>query len=84
MQPAGELKTKPTQHSVKNCAASAFRRIFLFAAAKGLISKDMCEKMAMFCDVDPEAVIQNLTAESIYEVPMLMEEQGLDTVVLKN
>lgn len=40
--------------------------------------------MAMFCDVDPEAVIQNLTAESIYEVPMLMEEQGLDTVVLKN
>ena len=39
--------------------------------------------MAMFCDVDPEAVIQNLTAESIYEVPMLMEEQGLDTVVLK-
>ena len=43
----------------------------------------MCEKMAMFCDVDPEAVIQNLTAESIYEVPMLMEEQGLDTVVLE-
>lgn len=39
--------------------------------------------MAMFCDVDPEAVIQNLTARSIYEVPMLMEEQGLDTIVLR-
>ena len=38
----------------------------------------MCEKMAMFCDVDPEAVIQNLTAASIYQVPMLMEEQGID------
>ena len=39
--------------------------------------------MAMFCDVDPDAVIQNLTARSIYEVPMLMEEQGLDTIVLR-
>lgn len=38
----------------------------------------------MFCDVDPEAVIQNLTAASIYQVPMLMEEQGMDSIVLKN
>lgn len=37
----------------------------------------------MFCDVDPEAVIQNLTAASIYQVPMLMEEQGMDSIVLK-
>ena len=80
---AGELKTKPTQHSVKELRSIGIAPDILVCRSEKPISKDMCEKMAMFCDVDPEAVIQNLTAESIYEVPMLMEEQGLDTVVLK-
>ncbi|PWM76948.1 MAG: CTP synthase [Phascolarctobacterium sp.] len=80
---AGELKTKPTQHSVKELRSIGISPDILVCRSERPISKDMCEKMAMFCDVDPEAVIQNLTAESIYEVPMLMEEQGLDTVVLK-
>lgn len=80
---AGELKTKPTQHSVKELRSIGISPDILVCRSERPISKDMCEKMAMFCDVDPEAVIQNLTAESIYEVPRLMEEQGLDTVVLK-
>lgn len=80
---AGELKTKPTQHSVKELRSIGISPDIIVCRSEKEISKDMCEKMAMFCDVDPEAVIQNLTAKSIYEVPMLMEEQGLDTIVLK-
>lgn len=80
---AGELKTKPTQHSVKELRSIGIFPDIIVCRSEKPISKEMREKMAMFCDVDPEAVIQNLTARSIYEVPMLMEEQGLDTIVLR-
>lgn len=80
---AGELKTKPTQHSVKELRSIGISPDILVCRSEKPISKEMREKMAMFCDVDPDAVIQNLTARSIYEVPMLMEEQGLDTIVLR-
>ena len=80
---AGELKTKPTQHSVKELRSIGISPDIIVCRSEKPISKEMREKMAMFCDVDPEAVIQNLTARSIYEVPMLMEEQGLDTIVGK-
>lgn len=80
---AGELKTKPTQHSVKELRSIGISPDIIVCRSEKPISKEMREKMAMFCDVDPDAVIQNLTARSIYEVPMLMEEQGLDTIVLR-
>ena len=80
---AGELKTKPTQHSVKELRSIGISPDIMVCRSEKPISKEMREKMAMFCDVDPDAVIQNLTARSIYEVPMLMEEQGLDTIVLR-
>ena len=80
---AGELKTKPTQHSVKELRSIGISPDIIVCRSEKPISKEMREKMAMFCDVDPEAVIQNLTARSIYEVPMLMEEQGLDPIVLR-
>ena len=80
---AGELKTKPTQHSVKELRCIGISPDIIVCRSEKPISKEMREKMAMFCDVDPDAVIQNLTARSIYEVPMLMEEQGLDTIVLR-
>ena len=80
---AGELKTKPTQHSVKELRSTGISPDIIVCRSEKPISKEMREKMAMFCDVDPDAVIQNLTARSIYEVPMLMEEQGLDTIVLR-
>lgn len=80
---AGELKTKPTQHSVKELRSIGISPDIIVCRSEKPISKEMREKMAMFCDVDPDAVIQNLTARSIYEVPMLLEEQGLDTIVLR-
>ena len=80
---AGELKTKPTQHSVKELRSIGISPDIIVCRSEKPISKEMREKMAMFCDVDPDAVIQNLTARSIYEVPMLMEEQELDTIVLR-
>lgn len=80
---AGELKTKPTQHSVKELRSIGISPDIIVCRSEKPIYKEMREKMAMFCDVDPDAVIQNLTARSIYEVPMLMEEQGLDTIVLR-
>ncbi len=80
---AGELKTKPTQHSVKELRSIGISPDIIVCRSEKPISKEMREKMAMFCDVDPDAVIQNLTARSIYEVPMLMEDQGLDSIVLR-
>ena len=80
---AGELKTKPTQHSVKELRSIGISPAIIVCRSEKPISKEMREKMAMFCDVDPDAVIQNLTAKSIYQVPMLMEEQGLDSIVLR-
>lgn len=80
---AGELKTKPTQHSVKELRSIGISPDIIVCRSEKPISKEMREKMAMFCDVDPDAVIQNLTAKSIYQVPMLMEEQQLDSIVLR-
>ena len=80
---AGELKTKPTQHSVKELRSIGISPDIIVCRSEKPISKEMREKMGRCCDVYPEAVIQNPTARSIYEVPMLMEEQGLDTIVLR-
>lgn len=80
---AGELKTKPTQHSVKELRALGITPDVLVCRSDREISQEMREKMALFCDVDIDAVFQALTAKSIYQVPMNLEEQGLDRIVLK-
>lgn len=80
---AGELKTKPTQHSVKELRSIGISPDILVCRSERPISEDMIAKLAMFCDVDPDAVIQNVTADSIYQVPMLLEEQHMDDIVLK-
>ncbi len=80
---AGELKTKPTQHSVKELRSIGIQPDIIVCRTEHPISAGMREKMAMFCDVEPEAVIENLTASSIYDVPVLMEQEGLDSIVLK-
>lgn len=80
---AGELKTKPTQHSVKELRSIGIQPDVIVCRTEHPISRSMREKMAMFCDVEPEAVIENITAKSIYDVPVLMEKEGLDTIVLK-
>ncbi|MDD7380078.1 MAG: CTP synthase [Succiniclasticum sp.] len=80
---AGELKTKPTQHSVKELRSIGITPDILVCRSEHPMSEDMIAKLAMFCDVDKEAVIQNLTTKSIYQVPMLLEKQHLDEIVLK-
>ena len=80
---AGELKTKPTQHSVKELRAIGIQPDILVCRTEKTISKDMKEKIAMFCDVQPEAVIENRTASTIYEVPLMMQREGLDKIALQ-
>ena len=79
---AGELKTKPTQHSVKELRAIGIQPDILVCRTEKTISKEMKEKIALFCDVDANAVIENRTAPSIYEVPLMMQQEGLDRIVL--
>jgi len=80
---AGELKTKPTQHSVKMLMQSGVSPNILVCRTEHEISDDIKRKLALFCNVKKEDVIQSIDAETIYDVPNLMLEEGLDEVVLK-
>lgn len=80
---AGELKTKPTQHSVKTLMESGIMADILVCRTEHEISDDIRDKLALFCNVKREAVIQSIDASTIYDVPILMQEEGLDTVTLK-
>ena len=78
-----EIKSKPTQHSVKELQSFGIKPDILVARADDHIEKGMREKIALFCNVRPENVIENLTAKSLYEVPLLLEKQGLAKAVCK-
>lgn len=80
---AGELKTKPTQHSVKTLMESGIKADILVCRTEHQITEDIREKLALFCNVKPEAVIQSIDASTIYDVPIMMQDEGLDTVALK-
>ncbi len=80
---AGELKTKPTQHSVKTLMESGIKADVLVCRTEHELSTDLRRKLALFCNVKPEAVIQSIDADTIYDVPNLMLKEGLDDVVLK-
>ena len=80
---AGELKTKPTQHSVKMLMQSGVSPDILVCRTEHEISDSIKNKLALFCNVRKEDVIQSIDAETIYDVPNFMLEEGLDTVVLK-
>lgn len=79
---AGELKTKPTQHSVKELRGIGITPDIIVCRTEHDISPEMRDKLALFCDIDSNAVIQNKTVASIYEVPLLLQEQNLDSIVL--
>ena len=79
---AGELKTKPTQHSVKTLMESGITADILVCRTEHEISREIKEKLAQFCNVKKEAVIQSIDASTIYGVPLMMQEEGLDTVTL--
>lgn len=80
---AGELKTKPTQHSVKTLMESGVQADVLVCRTEHEIGDGIRIKLARFCNVQKEAVIQSIDASTIYDVPNLMLEEGLDKVVLK-
>lgn len=80
---AGELKTKPTQHSVKELRSLGIQPDIIVCRSEMPLERDIREKIALFCDVEPEAVIPNTDADSIYEVPLLLEAEGLDTLTLE-
>lgn len=80
---AGELKTKPTQHSVKTLMESGIKADILVCRTEHHLNSDIRNKLAAFCNVKPEAVIQSIDASSIYEVPNNMLAEGLDKVALK-
>jgi len=80
---AGELKTKPTQHSVKTLMESGVQADVLVCRTEHELPEDLRSKLALFCNVREEAVIQAIDASTIYDVPNLMLQQGLDKVVLK-
>ncbi len=80
---AGELKTKPTQHSVKTLMESGIQADILVCRTEHELSADLRQKLALFCNVTREAVIQSIDASTIYDVPNLMLEEGLDRVALK-
>ena len=79
---AGELKTKPTQHSVKTLMESGVHADILVCRTEHELSEELKAKLARFCNVKKEAVIQSIDASTIYDVPNLMLEEGLDKVVL--
>ncbi|MDF2757804.1 MAG: synthase [Thermomicrobiales bacterium] len=74
---SGELKTKPTQQSVRELRSMGIQPDIIIARAERPIPDDVKEKIALFCDVDRDAVISMPTADSIYEVPLILEESGL-------
>lgn len=80
---AGELKTKPTQHSVKTLMESGIKADILVCRTEHELSDELRQKLALFCNVRQEAVIQSIDASTIYDVPNLMLEEGLDKVVLR-
>lgn len=80
---AGELKTKPTQHSVRTLMENGIHANVLVTRTERHLPKDVKAKLALFCNVRKENVIESMDADTIYEVPFLLHEQNFDEVVLK-
>ncbi|MEW6624626.1 MAG: CTP synthase [Bacillota bacterium] len=83
LEAAREAKTKPTQHSVKELRSIGIQPDVIVCRSVNPLSKEMEDKIALFCDVSPEAVIQAVDAETIYEVPLMLKQQGLDDIVVE-
>ncbi|GAE81979.1 CTP synthase [Bacteroides reticulotermitis JCM 10512] len=80
---AGELKTKPTQHSVKELQSVGIQPDILVLRTEHPLNDGLRKKVALFCNVDEKAVVQSIDAPTIYEVPILMQAQDLDTTILQ-
>lgn len=82
MAASGELKTKPTQHSVKELLSYGLQPDVLVLRSEHVLSDDIRRKVALFCNVTPEAVVESIDVPTIYEVPLRMHAQNLDGVLL--
>lgn len=80
---SGELKTKPTQHSVRMMQENGLQPDVLVLRTERELNQDIRRKVALFCNVDAKAVLQSIDVPTIYEVPLLMHAQGMDEVVLE-
>ncbi|GGA46077.1 CTP synthase [Kroppenstedtia guangzhouensis] len=80
----GELKTKPTQHSVKELRSIGIQPHVIVCRAGRPLSEEMKQKIALFCDIDREAVIETLDADTLYEVPLMVQAEGLDRIVVRH
>ena len=83
LKAAGELKTKPTQHSVKTLMESGIQADILVCRTEHHLSDDLRRKLALFCNVKKEAVIESIDASTIYDVPNLMLAEGLDVITME-
>ncbi|MFT5913896.1 MAG: CTP synthase [Flammeovirgaceae bacterium] len=83
LKAAGELKTKPTQHSVKTLQEAGVQPDVLVCRTEHPIPMEMRKKIALFCNVSLNAVVESIDAESIYDVPLLMRKERLDDIVLE-
>ncbi len=81
---AGELKTKPTQHSVKELRGLGIQPDVLICRTELPLEQSLKNKIALFCDLDPEEVIENRDVSTIYEIPLMLEEKGLPELVLEH
>lgn len=79
---AGELKTKPTQHSVKTLQEQGVQPDIIVCRTERHLNENIRKKIALFCNVSPSSVIESIDAETIYDVPILMRQEGLDVEVL--
>ena len=83
LKTAGELKTKPTQHSVKTLLESGVQPDIIVCRTEKHINENIREKIALFCNVEPTSVMESIDADTIYEVPLLMLEEKLDLEILR-
>lgn len=84
LKAAGEVKTKPTQHSVKELRALGIQPHVIVCRTEHTLAPDLKKKIALFCDIDANAVIEARDADTLYDVPLMMREQGLDDIVVNH
>ena len=83
IESSGEQKSKPTQHSVKQLLSLGIQPDIIVCRANMKLPKELRDKLGLFCNISPECVIENLDADNIYEIPLMLEKEGLSNIVCK-
>mgnify|MGYP001453247089 CR=1 FL=1 len=84
LKSAGEVKTKPTQHSVKELRSIGIQPQVIVCRTEKPLSEEMKRKIALFCDIDPSAVVECRDADNLYEIPLMLRDQKLDEIVVNH